>query len=485
MHYLFKDTLTARDGKRHIQHTFVVPAHSQALDLLFSFAPARVQGIENMLTLTLFDPAGFRGAGHRGGAEHRVRIDAGEATPGYLPGPLPAGTWTAEIDTHMIMPGPPLRYRLEVDVAQESAGTGIITGTRPYATGDASHAGTGACTCTGTRPYATGDRAQGAESRAGWYRGDLHTHTHHSDAAGCSVADLVRAARDEGLDFIFITDHNTHAGLAEGAALGGAHLLVAAGIELTTFWGHALCLGTHEWVDWRVRPGTGDMARIAAATYERGHAFVIAHPQAVGDPACTGCNWRFGEMMPGNARLVEVWNGPWGCDSNNEQALALWYDWLNQGRRLVATAGSDTHSSADYAARPGFNVVYAEALSEAALLRALQAGHLVLSAGPQLTLQAQDAAGGRWMAGDLVGDMAGGRVAITAAWAGCPAGAQVRTVVHGRLLEQRPAGERGTLTWEMTPDQAGWIAVEVRSRDGDLLALTNPLFMPGDREWHF
>ena len=59
-------------------------------------------------------------------------------------------------------------------------------------------------------------------------------------------------------------------------------------------------------------------------------------------------------MMPGDARVVEVWNGPWGCDSNNEKALTLWYDWLNQGLRLAATAGTDTHGRHAYAARPGF-----------------------------------------------------------------------------------------------------------------------------------
>ncbi|MEZ4637321.1 MAG: hypothetical protein R2856_20590 [Caldilineaceae bacterium] len=42
-------------------------------------------------------------------------------------------------------------------------------------------------------------------------------------------------------------------------------------------------------------------------------------------------------MMPGTARFVEIWNGPWfGGNSeknSNEQGLALWYGWLNQGLR--------------------------------------------------------------------------------------------------------------------------------------------------------
>ena len=139
------------------------------------------------------------------------------------------------------------------------------------------------------------------------------------------------------------------------------------------------------------------MARIAAAAYASDQVFIIAHPLSAGDPGCTGCAWRFGEMMPGNARLVEIWNGPWRGDSHNEATLALWYDWLNQGLRLAATAGSDTHSRHSYAARPGFNVIYAESLTEPALLSGLRAGRLYLSAGPQLAFEAEDGRGAHWM----------------------------------------------------------------------------------------
>ena len=59
-------------------------------------------------------------------------------------------------------------------------------------------------------------------------------------------------------------------------------LLAAGGVELTTFWGHALCLGAREWVDWRIRPGDGGMARIAAAAYASDQVFIIAHPLSAG-----------------------------------------------------------------------------------------------------------------------------------------------------------------------------------------------------------
>ena len=74
----------------------------------------------------------------------------------------------------------------------------------------------------------------------GWYRGDLHSHSNHSDAGQRTVAELVEAARGAGLDFVFLTDHNTISGLPEMDASTTPELLAAGGIELTTFWGHAL-----------------------------------------------------------------------------------------------------------------------------------------------------------------------------------------------------------------------------------------------------
>ena len=480
MHHHHEGRLTARDCKQYIRHEFAAP-ELERLEIDFRFAPERVHDIRNLLTLSLFDPAGFRGAGHRGGSHHHVTIDAEAATPGYLPGRLPAGEWVVEIDTHMIMPGDPVRYTLDV-IATERVGEGVAL---PNAGPPASQA--------------PAEPARGP----GWYRGDLHTHTNHSDADDFPVADLLATARQAGFDFIFLTDHNTISGLAEMDAASSETLLTAGGMELTTYWGHALCLGTRDWVDWRVRPGTGELLRSAADLYARGQVFVIAHPASDGDPGCTGCSWRVPEMYPGNARVVEVWNGPWRGDSGNEGALTLWYDWLNEGLRLVASAGSDYHGEVDEllpeagavpdadrgsaevdvvavaaAANVGFTVIYAEALTEAALLEALMAGHLYLSAGPQVTFEAR-AGGATWMMGDEVSsnDAADG-IAFVVTWHRCPAGAQVRTIVNGRLLDAWTAEEHGTRAWTMWADEADWVLVEIRDASGAMLALTNPIFLP-------
>ncbi len=177
--------------------------------------------------------------------------------------------------------------------------------------------------------------------------------------------------------------------------------------------------------------------------------------------------------MPGNARLVEIWNGPWVGDSNNDSALAVWYDWLNQGWRLAATAGTDTHSPHDYDAGPGFNVVYAEELSERAILAALRAGHVYLSAGPKLDFYAVDEAGTRWMMGDTVP----GAARFHVAWDNCLEGARLRVIVNGRLMRQQVIGSRGEDAWLMAPEEADWVVVEVRDEGGALLTISNPIYL--------
>lgn len=400
-----------------------------------------------MVCLTVFDPNGFRGAGHRGGNLHEVRINAEDATPGYLAGSLPAGEWTVQLDTHMIMPGKIVRYEMEISYSEnwqpsESAFSGKTL-----------------------KP------PERHKPTAGWYRGDLHSHTDHSDGSR-SVASLVQTAKEYKLDFLFITDHNTVSHLVEMETYRSDALLLAGGLELTTFFGHALCLGTRQWVDWRVQPGNPRMGEIATQRYAEDQLFIIAHPEAIGDPSCTGCRWRYGEMMPGTSQIVEIWNGPWGDDSNNESALSLWYDWLNQGRRLVATAGTDTHGSSDYAKNPGFNLIYAEELSEVALLKAIWAGHLYLSSGPRLNLTARTEDGQSWMMGDQVNQLA----TLQAEWENCPEDAVLRVIANGRLQTSQATGAQGHLAWQAAPEQASWVLIEVRSAAGEVLAITNPLF---------
>ena len=455
----FRGTLTERDVKRHIPHVIDVPARATGVRVQLGFEPAVVAGHRNMICLTLFDPDGFRGAGHRHGNRHVVEIGCDAATPGFLPGPLPAGQWVVQLDTHMVMPGAACRYELTAVFDHDDVPP----------------------TAASLPSAPRFERIM--ERRAGWYRGDLHAHTVHSDGAW-EVADLVAAARTRGLDFVTLTDHNTTSGLAAMAGCAGDGLLTMGGQELTTFWGHALCLGGHAWHDWRVTRKGPEMAALADRISAAGELFVIAHPRNEGDPHCTGCRWLYPAMMPGPARLVEVWNGEWvGGErqrDKNEAALRLWYGWLNRGHRMVATAGTDVHGPGQQyqSGSAGFNVVYADQLSEAGILRGVAAGHLYLSAGPTLSFAALHEASGQRIMGDslTVADESP-RVSLAVSWDGVPEAASLRLIADGSPRDTLPIGAAGTREWSVSGNTAArWYVVEVRARDGAMLALTNPIF---------
>ena len=314
-----------------------------------------MESIGNLLTLSVFDPDTERGTGHRQAPTQHVTISASEATPGYLPGGLAPGTWDVMINCNLINPGEAVEYQLEISVgfdqqpeaAARSRGVDFATRDRVGI----------AATCMGIRFI---------RMEAGM------------------VSGLLDFARQHQLDFVTLTDHNTVAGLDEMYSRSSDDLLTMGGFELTTFYGHALALGIHQPMEWRVRPGSS-IADLKAEIEAAGGLFVIAHPACPGDPVCTGCHWEYQDLMPGTAELVEIWNEHYSSGSNNEGSVELWYQWLNQGYRLYATVGTDIHGPADPSIEFAFDVVYAQELTEAAILDAVRHGHHYLSSGPRLT----------------------------------------------------------------------------------------------------
>ncbi len=444
----FERSLTELDWKQNLAFPFQLPGGVTPLHVLLEYSPHEVSGYLNMLTLTVFGPEGWRGSGHRHGDRHEVILGADGATPGYLPGPIQPGEWTVEVDTHMVMPGPPCRMKLSIRADDDPE----------------------------QQPAARPAPGKTALRGPGWYRGDLHAHSPHSDA-GWDIPDLLAFSRARGLDFATLSDHNSVAGLTEMLASSADDLLTMGGMELTTFRGHALALGVHEWVDWRTRPGGRSMDQIAAEVIDQGGLFIIAHPAAPGDPYCTGCDWGHSSLMPGSASAVEVWNMDWRSENKNEEALALAYRWLNQGCRLALTAGADNHGEHPDL-KYGFNVVYAAELTEAAILRAIGAGHLYLSSGPSLSLRARAGALAAMMGDALAAPAvpAGGSIRVEATWSGCAPEDRLALVVDGEERERAAAGGEGSAAWQLESGQARWCHVTLRDAGGTMLALTNPIY---------
>jgi hypothetical protein len=140
---------------------FQVPAGVQRIEVSTSHDQFSLLGIgRNVLDLGIFGPAGYElgnAAGFRGwsgGARAGFTLSAINATPGYLAGPIDPGQWTLAL-------GPVVLNPLGMDwQAQIVLTRGVQPSLRDV---------------PAARPAVRGRR------QAGWYRGDLHTHTVHSD----------------------------------------------------------------------------------------------------------------------------------------------------------------------------------------------------------------------------------------------------------------------------------------------------------------
>jgi hypothetical protein len=432
-----------------------VPAGVAELAVRYHYdRPATPPGVPgNRLDLGVFDERGIEGtAGFRGwsgGARDRFAVGRSAATPGYLPGPVNPGTWQLLLGPYTVAPQG-LHWEVEVGLRRGPPGPAFVPDPAP-------------------------ERAAG-RGRA-WYRGDLHTHTVHSDGRR-TPAELAADARAAGLDFIVSTEHNTaSASLGWGAHAGG-DLLVIDGREVTTRDGHWLALGPRAGAvpDWRYRAADGVLDRVLADLHGQGGLAVAAHPYG----PCLGCAWRFGDR---GLDAVEVWNGPWTPD--DEAALGRWDRLLaagaGTGRFLPAVGGGDAHGRNDRVGLPQ-TVVLADDLERRAVLRALAEGRCWLAASAAVDLTLEAAAAGRSAGiGGRLEVPAGERVTVRLRVSGAAGGLARLCTDAGPVLEARlGAGDR-PVEWTTTAGASAWVRAEVRrpgaGGPGAMVALTNPVLL--------
>lgn len=107
---------------------------------------------------------------------------------------------------------------------------------------------------------------------------DLHIHTNYSYDGTASVSDVMRKAKQMGLDVIAITDHDEIAGALEAVSLASHYgIEVIPGIEITTAEGDLLALFITE----KVEAGLS-MVDTVLKVRELGGVCVVAHPMAGG-----------------------------------------------------------------------------------------------------------------------------------------------------------------------------------------------------------
>ncbi|ORW32543.1 hypothetical protein AWB91_11415 [Mycobacterium paraense] len=412
--------------------------------------------IRNVLDLGMFGPAGHElgnAAGFRGwsgGARDGFVISAGYATPGYLAGRIEPGLWAVALGPVVLSPwGMAWEARVTLERGQpgpESA---------PAIAHPAPPVG-----------------------RAGWYRGDLHLHTVHSDGQR-HPGELVAAAHESGLDFIVSTDHNTNSANRVWPACRTGGLLVIPGEEVTTRHGHWLAVGLPPggWVDWRYAPRDGVFPRFAGEVRDAGGLVIAAHPAA----PVPGSLWEFGfEHVDG----LEVWNGRWNLD--DEVSLRMWQRLLCEGRRVVAVGGSDSHARRQPVGSPQ-TVVYARELSTAALIDGLRRGRSYIARSRGATVEFTASCAGRGAGlGETLRVAPETPVTVTAMITGAPGTTAALVTAEGcvgRAAVRGPA--RTMLRWEVDAAAARFARLEIRETPrrplGSMVALTNPVWLTGQR----
>ncbi|WP_166427455.1 CehA/McbA family metallohydrolase [Nonomuraea mesophila] len=374
----------------------------------------------------LLEPDGaFRGhvqcPGGPGPRRLVIRVGTDGAGPGCVAGPVPAGRWTVrlDLDRHKA----PAPYTLTVHATPASSATPAIGAT------------------PATRSAGREARLREPVGGTGWYRGELHSHSTHSDGRR-PVADLVRAARGAGLDFLAVTDHFTAAHWPDldhhthhiddrdhddrdrrdddrdrrdddhddrdrrdddhddrdDRGRGGVVLLHS--MELTSHRGHANLHGLSRWVDTYVdRPGH-TMVDVAADVHEQGGLVCVNHAFS-GDQA-----WRRFDTPWDAIDLIEIAHLQQGA--NNDAQIGLWDRLLTSGHRVIGVAGSDCHDPSDPGQALGqvVTVVHADEGSERGIVEGLRRGRVYVWRGADIDMRVNRAPMGETAAAP------GGRVQV-------------------------------------------------------------------------
>lgn len=449
----FEGNLTHADYERVIEHTFEVPPGATRVEVDLDYTG---RDRKTVLDLGLRGPSGLRG--WSGGRATSIHVSTLTASPGYLPGPVEAGRWAVVIGVPNIRPDSQEAYRARVRISQGP----------PLARG---------------RPL---------RREPAWYAGDLHLHTGHSDGRGVSLSGasipapvhrVLDRAREAGLDFAAVTDHNTAAHWADLDRLQPFYdtLLLLHGREITTYRGHANAVGESAFTDFTLSTPASALPPMLQRVTADGAFLSVNHPLRPDNELCMGCGWNdTSDAALQAVHGIEVvngedWKGPM-------YGWPFWVSALNRGFRLTLVGGSDDHTPEDDDdGRAGVptTVVWARELSEEAIVEGLRRGRAYLRVGgpkgPAIGFTARTSTG-LFEIGDEIPRPAGtpgaaGRVRLAVSVAGAD-GELVQWIRRGEVVHEARVAGPGSLHHDLDPRPGDWYSIVVR--DG-----TRPTLLTG------
>jgi len=463
---VLRGALTGADHQTYRSVPFEVPDGVERITVEFDYNGRQERSV---IDLGLLGPDG-RLRGWSGGNKRAFTVSGVDATPSYQPTPTTPGTWA------LLLGIPNMRQHARAEyTAQVYFSRSLNVADEPGL----------------LRPV--------LRKGAGWYRGDLHTHTGHSDGScpttsgaapvPCPLYMTAVTAQDRKLDFVAITEHNYvgHANAMREMQPRFDNLLLMPAREITTFYGHANLFGTLAPLDFRIAPGAhADANSLLAAAAKLNGLLSINHPVRPSGEQCMGCGWEQATDMR-QVQAIEVVNGP---DADTEwSGIPFWHAQLQRGLRITAIGGSDNHRPHEARGMPGAlgeptTVVHAQELSQLAVLEAIRAGRVFIDLknvpGRVLELTAA-ASGQRAMMGDALvvkkGDAA--RFSLRVAKA---KGARIEVLLDGErsaLLGQREVDADEVVRKFSWPSDGKrhWLRVDVRDAAGKLILLGNPIYL--------
>ena len=299
-------------------------------------------------------------------------------------------------------------------------------------------------------------------------KGDTHLHSCGSDG-NMTPEELALAAEREGLNFLFVTDHNNYA--HNDQLRSTDQVTMIPGVEWTHYKGHMGMLGKKRPFRNFISNSLEKTLEILGEAKENGAFTVINHP------FCPYCGWKWGleeSIFDG----VEVWNGGLEPDSN-QKCLNWWDDRLKEGKRIPITGGSDFHKY-EPGRMPASPCTFVYALSDSAddILDGLKKGHSFLSISPEGPFMETSA--GECLIGDEI-----------------QAGTEIQFTFHnlkkGDILflvsqdsREEILCESDDLSINIIAGKPGYLRVEIRRNffNGQLnlpVLLSNPYYIAGEK----
>ncbi|MCE9591483.1 MAG: CehA/McbA family metallohydrolase [Planctomycetes bacterium] len=209
-----------------------------------------------------------------------------------------------------------------------------------------------------------------------WLRGNLHTHTNHSDGQR-PPQEVIDDYAKRGYDFLMISDHDLFTSDEHLRQWDARGMVMIPGNEITAQGPHLLHVDADRFVS-PLRQRQEIINTINAAAAQGGRGFVIVnHP-----------NWFAGfdhcsiEQMREWVGYVgmEIFNGTIGRLDGSPYATNKWDMLLNQGRRIWGFANDDHHLSVGDI-ELGWNMAYVKERCLAGVIDTLKKGRFYASTG--------------------------------------------------------------------------------------------------------